>query len=259
MPLIFAKTVAPGASLGLWQIAEDEPFFREKMPLAPDEEADLAPLKGIRRLEWLACRWLLHLLTGHDLRLPLAKDAFSKPFFPENERLACSLSHSKGAVAALLVDAEMPSAAHRPPSAVGCDLQKIVPQMAAIAPKFMRPEEWAFVESRPEAEHADWLHFFWTAKECLYKAWGRKSLDFRTHIRVADAIGWLDGLPGLSESKQIFFNPTVSAASTKSVQPSHAVAARGFVEKAAARLAFRVFSEKINVPGAGEFVLTWCL
>lgn len=225
MALVFTKKVAPGVSLGLWQIAEDEPFFREKMPLSADEDANLNQLKDeLRRLEWLACRWLLHELTGHAMRLPLAKDAFSKPFFPENAELACSLSHSRGVVAALLVEAE-PSAVHRPPSAVGCDLQKIVPKMLALAPKFMRLEEAAFVQSQPEATRLDWLHFFWTAKESLYKAWGKKSLDFRAHIRVAAG-------------------PDT---------------AHGFVEKDATRLTFQIFSEKINVPGSGDFVLTWCL
>ena len=62
---------------------------------------------------------------------------------------------------------------------------------------------------------------------------GKKSLDFRAHIRVAVDLATFEKLS----------NPGVP----------------GFVEKNEAQLAFQVFSEKINVPVSGDFVLTWCL
>ncbi|MBK8429722.1 MAG: hypothetical protein IPL27_28915 [Lewinellaceae bacterium] len=70
----------PNTQFGIWQIAEAEAFFREDLPLSVQEEAEWALHKGIRRLEWLAGRWLLHKLSGSVQRMPLAKTAFSKPF-----------------------------------------------------------------------------------------------------------------------------------------------------------------------------------
>ncbi len=81
MPLLLTTHPFPDTAFGLWQIAEEEAFFRDEMPLTAAEETELAKLKNIRRMEWLASRWLLHKLTGAPQRLPLAKDAFSKPFF----------------------------------------------------------------------------------------------------------------------------------------------------------------------------------
>lgn len=197
MPLLFIRHLstpdAPASiplSFGVWQISENEPFFRNDLPLSPDEEAELALLKGIRRLEWLAARWLLHRFTGRDMRLPLAKDAFSKPFFPEHHHLACSLSHSHGIVGALL--SNDPALAHK--SEIGCDIQVIVEKMARLAPKFLRPEEAAFIQQYPENERLVLQHIFWTAKESLYKAYGLKELDFRAHLSI-EPFEW-DGSQG---------------------------------------------------------------
>ncbi|MFN0015527.1 MAG: 4'-phosphopantetheinyl transferase family protein [Saprospiraceae bacterium] len=175
-------------------------FFRTDLPLLAEEESDLAQHRNpIRRLEWMAGRWLLHKLTKAPQRLPLAKDAFAKPFFPENQEIACSLSHSKGNVGALISNAPGSlSDAHRSAflanHSIGCDIQVLTPKMPVIAPKFLNKAENDFVESRPETEHLDLLHLYWTAKESLYKAYGLKALDFRQNILVS-SIRW-DGLNG---------------------------------------------------------------
>ena len=91
MPLLFTTHPIEQAYFGIWKIDEPESFFLDALPLSPAEEADLHPLKGIRRTEWLAGRYLLHLLTGAQERLPMAKTAFSKPFFLDHPDLYCSL------------------------------------------------------------------------------------------------------------------------------------------------------------------------
>jgi 4'-phosphopantetheinyl transferase len=178
MPLLLTLHPAPGATFGLWQITESEAFFRDDLPLLPSEMDDLAHYKGIRRLEWLACRWLLHKMTGAAQRIALGKDAFSKPFFLDAPDRHCSLSHSKGSVGALLA-----------PVVCGCDVQVLVDKMPRLAPKFMREEEARFTEGHSIAEQFDLLHLHWTAKESLYKAYGLKALDFRAHLRV-EAFMW---------------------------------------------------------------------
>ncbi len=189
MPVLLASHPFEQATFGLWQIAEPEAFFRDRLPLAQDEERDLAPLKGIRRAEWLASRYLLHLLTGENERLPLAKTAFAKPFFLDKPDLHCSLSHSHGIVGALLAPVEC-----------GCDVQVFVDKMPKLAHKFISPEEFEFVNAFPVMEQFELFHAFWTAKESLYKTYGLRELDFRRHIGLdsflwpaspAETTGWI--------------------------------------------------------------------
>lgn len=177
MPLLHSSQPFPTATFAVWQIAEEEAFFLENLVLSAVEIRELQALKGRRRQEWLAVRWLLHRISGHDLRLPLAKDAFSKPFFSDHARLACSLSHSQGLVGALL--------AGQGGGAIGCDLQVLVEKMPRLAPKFLNLDEMEFVQDHHKAEQFILFHLFWTAKESLYKAYGIKELDFRAHLQVA--------------------------------------------------------------------------
>lgn len=177
MPLLCSVHPFPNATFGLWQIVEEPSFFSDDLPLYEAEETELVHLKGLRRLEWLAVRWLLHKFSGVDIRMPLAKDAFSKPFFPEHRHLSCSLSHSHGVVGALLAKSDH--------VAIGCDIQVMVEKMARLAPKFLHEREWEFVYEQPTSLHDDLFHIFWTAKESLYKAYGLKELDFRDHLYLA--------------------------------------------------------------------------
>ena len=63
----------------------------------------------------------------------------------------------------------------------GIDIQFIVPKITRLAHKFLCPPEAASIE---EATALDQLHFYWGAKEALYKAHGRRKLDFIEHIKV---------------------------------------------------------------------------
>ena len=67
------------------------------------------------------------------------------------------------------------------PKPVGIDIQQVVEKIERIAHKFMRPEETASLQTATELEH---LHVYWGAKEALYKAYGRKLLDFKKHIHI---------------------------------------------------------------------------
>ena len=197
MPLLLARHPFPAATFGLWQITEAEAFFRHEMPLSESESTEVATLKGQRRLEWLAGRWLLHRLSGAAQRLPLAKDAFSKPFFPDSQHLLCSLSHSQGVVGALILDRNQMLPAQSLALSCGCDIQILVEKMARLAPKFTRPDEALQIAQFEAAALPALQHILWTAKESLYKAHGTKELDFREHLRVS-ALAW-DGRSGTAQ------------------------------------------------------------
>jgi 4'-phosphopantetheinyl transferase len=164
-----------GVKIGLWKIEEDEGFFRSKMLLSLEEEADLAPLKKMRRLEWLACRWLLHEISGHDIRVPLVKDAFSKPFFEDSsEKRFCSLTHASGYVGAVISDVSC-----------GCDLEVLSERLNRASSKFVNEEEEGILTNSVFETSGLWrLCFIWCAKEAIYKAYGEKSLDFKKNMTI---------------------------------------------------------------------------
>lgn len=174
MPLLFSRHPVPDTTFAVWQMSEPEPFFRERLPLSGAEQAELEHLGGLRRQEWLACRWLLHTITGAPQRLPLAKDAFSKPFFTSRPDLFCSLSHSHGLVGALFANCNG-----------GCDLQMEVEKMPRIAPRFLNDVEKQFITGYNHIGQMALFHLFWTMKEALYKAYGLKEVDFKNHFRIA--------------------------------------------------------------------------
>ncbi len=169
MPLIFHRYLRPTGELGLWKIEEEEDFFLENLKLSPKEQNLLDQTKGHRRLEWLASRWLLHTMSGREFRGACLKDEFGKPYL-ENSFYEISISHSRQLVSVMAA-----------PHAVGIDIQKLVGKIESIAPKFLRPVEMESLSSSERLEH---LHVYWGAKEALYKAYGRKKLDFKKHISI---------------------------------------------------------------------------
>jgi len=168
LPLLFTKEIAEQTHLALWNIAEDEHFFTQKMTLTEPETERLGQIKGGRRLEWLAGRWLIHEMSGAAERLICAADKYGKPHLV-NSPLEMSLSHSNEVAAAILS-----------PHSVGIDVQKLVAKIERIAHKYMRESESESL-GKHRIEH---LHVYWGAKEALYKAYGRRELDFRQHILI---------------------------------------------------------------------------
>jgi 4'-phosphopantetheinyl transferase len=180
MEWLLCQVAGQRAKLMLWKIVETEAELAARLTISDHEQAELEHFKGHRRLEWWAGRMALHRLTGAHVRLALEKDRFDKPFFCDNPALHCSLSHTQGVWAAALLS-DQPC---------GLDVQIIVDKLARIGPKFLRDDEMAFINQHPASEHLLLKHLFWSAKEALYKAYGRKELDFRQHIYV-DAFDWL--------------------------------------------------------------------
>lgn len=172
MGLLLKKIVENGAVIGVWSVEESTVFFMQKLDLQPIEIEELEKLKGRRRLEWLASRFLVHeMLTdlGYEDRVPVLKDEFGKPHI-WGTPFHLSFSHSHEQVAVILANVE-----------VGIDIQFIVPKIEVLAHKFLSETEMASIKAATRLEH---LHFYWGAKEAAYKAHGRKELDFRQHIFI---------------------------------------------------------------------------
>lgn len=185
MGLLLHRHLIPEGELGIWKIEESEAFFREKLDLLPQEQAQIDNMKGHRRLEWLAGRYLLHYMSGREIRGACLKDEFGKPYL-EGSTYHISISHSHGQVAIMAA-----------PEVVGVDIQLLVEKIWRIAYKFMRPEESESLLPATSLEH---LHVYWGAKEALYKAYGRREIDFHEHLHIepfpfsplgGKTIGWI--------------------------------------------------------------------
>lgn len=170
MPIFFTKKIAPSGIVGVWKIEESEDFFHDNMDLTTTEWEELQRIQhSYRRKEWLASRYLLHLLSGRTLRGACLKDAYGKPYL-ENSPFQISISHSHETAAVIAA-----------PCLVGIDIQLLTPKIEKVAHKFLSTTEIQSIHPSYTLAH---LHVYWGAKEALYKAYGKKELDFRNNIFV---------------------------------------------------------------------------
>lgn len=170
MPLKFHKKIENSPyEIGVWAIDEPPSFFEDGLELIQPEQEQLDAIKGRRKLEWLASRYLLHKMSGRAFRGAILKDDYGKPFLTQSS-FQISLSHSRKMTAAIAG-----------PTPVGIDIQIQVPKIERISHKFIHEEEFNFIEERCKM---DYFHVLWGAKESLYKAYGRRQLEFIENIRV---------------------------------------------------------------------------
>lgn len=173
MPILLKKELSNGGEVGIWQITEPVDYFEERLILHDSEQAEINSLKARKRLEWLASRYLLHLMSGRAARGACLKDQHGKPYLADSD-YHISMSHSGDRVAVIAS-----------PSSVGVDIQKIVSKIHRIAGKYLTPLEHNRIDQRHWIEV---LHVLWGAKESLYKAYGRRGLDFRQHIMTTPVV-----------------------------------------------------------------------
>lgn len=171
MPLVLCETIAPACWLAIWQIAESQAFFLERLPL---DEYTSEELEGIshpqKQLEWLASRYCLEHLAQHVglVHSGLSKDEFGKPFL-SNCTAEMSLTHTTEYVAVAIHLSQ----------AIGIDMERPSEKLRKIANKYLADDEQT--ASKLDLRQ---LCIYWSAKEALYKLYGRKKLHFKENIRV---------------------------------------------------------------------------
>lgn len=152
----------------IWRIEESETWFLEQLQLSAAEQVQLETIKGWRRMEWLAVRQLVAALVPGEERAMLVKDEYGKPHL-HNSLLQVSISHSHQLAAAMVGE-----------KVLGIDIQQIVEKIGRLAPRFLSARELAFIH--PAEHHIAHLHVCWCAKEALYKAYGKREIDFCEHL-----------------------------------------------------------------------------
>lgn len=170
MPLKKLKDTDTG-TLGVWEISESEQELAENCPLTPDETLELSSIHHLtKRKEFLAGRLVLReVLRNRNISFQgIYKDSCGKPFLV-NSGYHISLSHSFPFACAII----------NPESAVGIDIEKPQEKLLKISSRFLSPKEKLEV-----ADNVQKHCIFWSAKEVLYKIYGRKKLIFNQELFV---------------------------------------------------------------------------
>jgi 4'-phosphopantetheinyl transferase EntD len=183
MPLFYQHNINQGTKLGIWRIEEPESFFLEKVPLKRDVS------HPFKRLQHLAGRYLLSFLFP-DFPLDEIRIADTRQPFLKSEKYHFSISHC-GRYAAAIVSSN---------SRVGVDIELITPRIEIVAHKFLSEEESHFFNEdytlfleqwgMRGRVHQEFLTLIWSAKEALFKWYGRGELDFKKHMQ-------LEGVPNI--------------------------------------------------------------
>lgn len=168
MPLIKKHQIG-ALILTLWRVDELPEYFYRKLDLTPEELSLLEGAHPKKEIEWLSSRYLIHLMSGRKVRGPMLKDDYGKPYLKDSPYLI-SLSHSRSFTSVIAA-----------PELVGVDVQVVVPKIKRIKHKFVNEEEQHYLSSDQELMQ---LHVIWGAKECMYKAYGKKQVDFKRHMHV---------------------------------------------------------------------------
>jgi 4'-phosphopantetheinyl transferase len=168
MPVILTKKLSEDLSLGLWQITESTEVLLSLLP-AHINVADFETLNiEKQQLEWLSSRLLCATLL-QNLGLaasPIHKDIYGKPFLVD-AAFQISIAHSFPYATVALHQTR----------AIGVDIEAHSNKIAAVARRVFHAEELAW--ATPE----DYT-LLWCAKEAMYKCYGKRSVDFRQHLRV---------------------------------------------------------------------------
>ncbi len=183
MPLLDFRLLAPAVGRGLWLLTESE---ADLLALAPTWlDAEGIPIRFThpqRRREWLAGRVLaaeiLQQLTGTaGATVAVVTDAFGRPRLETGTAGALSLTHGGGHVGVLVALGAGARAA--------LDLEPPRAKTLTLASRFLNPAELAAVGADP-----DRAALAWSLKETLYKAYGRRQLDFRRHLDLDLTTAW---------------------------------------------------------------------
>lgn len=197
MPLLIQENLNEHVSWALWQISEDPEMLQEQLSLSGQEQEELNKIKvSSRKSEWLASRILLKALAKSQQaggqEPEIIKDAYGKPHLAGSP-FRISLSHSFPFAAAII----------HTQKEVGIDIEQPRDQLLRIQHKFLNPEE------RSDAENdLQKLCVYWTAKEALYKLYGRRRLIFQEQILISPfqlaESGKLKGFLLVNQVKQPF-------------------------------------------------------
>ncbi len=171
MPLIKKKNITPTIYLAVWEISETLDELLDDFIINENEiESYKAITNEGRKKQWLVSRKLLFELSNKS-DLWIAHDDNRKPVL-NDEHLSISISHTQNYVAILLGEN-----IH-----LGIDIEKLTPRIHKIRHKFCSQDENEFLNN--DENLLQRLYVIWSAKEALFKMYGKGNLDFRKNLHI---------------------------------------------------------------------------
>lgn len=153
----------------VWKIDEKNDVYLKELVLSEKDLQFLDELNKKRKREWLASRYVLQKCLKININ-EFVKDRYGKPFLKQKES-HISISHSHDYTAII-----------SSPCIVGIDIQLAIEKITSIAPKFLNEMETDYTNK--ESDLLPYLHTIWGAKESIYKAYGRKEIDFKKEMNI---------------------------------------------------------------------------
>ena len=171
MPVLEKRILQENAVLGIWEIKEEVDFLLSALDLCPEEKALYNSFANdTRRKHWLSYRNLLKHLASKTKYTPLIYDENGKPHFVDDNNYL-SVSHS-GNVSAAIISSDYP---------VGIDIEVINPRIEKVVNKFLSKAEQSSLNMEYRLEM---LYVYWSAKEALYKMYGKGNLLFIENLPI---------------------------------------------------------------------------
>ena len=168
MPQFFYERISHIGEAYVWKVTETEAELLSLRTLSVSEQSHLQLLKNPqKRLHWLAYRVLLQEVLGSDFEIHYLNDG--KPVFVSPQKFL-SVSHSKDFVAVFLSDTQP----------VGIDIEKISDRIQNVVPKFLNEAE----QQNSDLSDNSLLHFYWGAKEAVYKLFNQHRLLFAEQMHI---------------------------------------------------------------------------
>lgn len=172
MPLTEKNILSDGAVLALWEITEPADELLTRLNNYKFDSSPIPSSNPVRTLPWLASRLLICELYENET-VELLKDAYNKPSLSVNNKSwKISITHC-GNLAGVLI---------HPNAETGIDLEKHDSRISRVKHKFLTEEELKFAGADTDTLKQT---IIWSAKEALYKIYGKKELDFRKHLHIS--------------------------------------------------------------------------
>jgi phosphopantetheinyl transferase len=171
MPEHLFKTYNNGVSILVWKVEESIDELLTRLPHSIVEDSVFTKIQVTHlQTEFLVGRLITGIICDYlsiDYQ-GIEKDIHGKPHLA-NVAWEMSLTHSQS----LVVVAVHPS------QAIGIDIEKPNKKLKRIMPRL-------FTEAENQMVNGDlvMMSWFWSAKEALYKLYGKRGIDFKEHLRL---------------------------------------------------------------------------
>lgn len=154
-------------SICLWDIQEDDAFFRKQFNFTPS-----ASHASIALQQW-GSRMALKTLEPDFPFQHVQKNEYQRPYLTDNS-FQFSFSHCSGFGAAAI------SRIH----SIGIDVEKVSERVLKLLPRFLNERERKFIQDLSLEDRVRISTLFWSIKESAFKALGRPGVDFKGDIQI---------------------------------------------------------------------------